>query len=106
MLFCPIKNNLHSDTKPTMEEFVSVRVSEVMRFFDEICMTDLSTAFSKDVKNLVILFSVSNLGSCSDEMGLFMVQNMSTYFEVFSKSSMLDAKFCGLWRVAWYVFIK
>lgn len=106
MLFCPIKNNLHSDTKPTMVEFMSVRVSEVMRFLDEICMTDLSMAFSKDVKNLVILFSVSNLGSCSDEMGLFMVQNMSTYFEVFSKSSMLDAKFCGLWRVAWYVFIK
>lgn len=46
-------------------------------------------AFSKDVKNLVILFSVSNLGSCSDEMGWFMVQNMSTNFEVFSKSSML-----------------
>lgn len=75
-------------------------------FFDEICMTDLSMAFSKDVKNLVILFSVSNLGSCSDEMGWFMVQNMSTNFEVFSKSSMLDAKFCGLWRVAWYAFIK
>lgn len=106
MLFCPVKNNLHSDTKPTMEEFMSVRVSEVMRFFDEICMTDLSMAFSKDVKNLVILFSVSNLGSCSDEMGWFMVQNMSTNFEVFSKSSMLDAKFCGLWRVAWYAFIK
>lgn len=53
-------------------------------------------AFSKDVKNLVILFSVSNLGSCSDEMGWCMVQNMSTNFEVFSKSSMLDAKFCGL----------
>lgn len=30
MLFCPVKNNLHSDTKPTMEEFMSVRVSEVM----------------------------------------------------------------------------
>lgn len=29
--------------------------------------------FFKDVKNLVILFSVLNLGFCSDEMGWFMV---------------------------------
>ena len=35
MQFCPVKNNLNRDTKPTMEEFLSVLVSEVMRFFDD-----------------------------------------------------------------------
>lgn len=58
--FCPVKNNLQKDTKPTMEEFMSVLVSEVIRCFDGTCIMDFSTAFSQDKKNLVILYSVSN----------------------------------------------
>lgn len=73
MLFCFVKNNLYSDIKFIMEEFMLVCVLEVMWFFDEICMMDLFMVFFKDVKNLVILFSVLNLGFCSDEMGWFMV---------------------------------
>ena len=99
MQFCPVKNNLHRDTKPTMEEFISVLVSEVMRFFDDTCIMDLSTSFSQDRKNLLTLSSVSNFLSCRDAMGWFMVLNISTNCEVFSKSSMLDARFSGFWRV-------
>lgn len=73
MLFCFVKNNLYSDIKFIMVEFMLVCVIEVMRFLDEICMMDLFMVFFKDVKNLVILFSVLNLGFCSDEMGWFMV---------------------------------
>lgn len=73
MLFCFVKNNLYSDIKFIMEEFMLVCVLEVMRFFYEICMMDLFMVFFKDVKNLVILFSILNLGFCSDKMGWFMV---------------------------------
>ena len=47
MQFCPVKNNLHRDTKPTMEEFMSVFVSELMRFFYDTCIMDLSTSFPR-----------------------------------------------------------
>ena len=99
MQFCPVKNNLHRDTKLTMEEFMLVLVSEVMRFFDDTCIMDLSTSFSRDRKNLLTLSSVSNFLSCRDAMGWFMVLNISTNCEVFSKSSMLDVRFSGFWRV-------
>ena len=96
----------HKEIKPEIEEFMSSLVSLVIKCLLTIPCSDLVTWSSQELKKIRTSLKLSNLLSLQLQIGWFTLENISTRIYVFSSSSIEDASSSGLFREAWYTFIR